>query len=192
MRAITLRQPWAGQVFDKWSPKDVENRSRLTPPPDVVTRDPKGPPIKRPFLAIHAGNGYDKHPPYPAGVSIPGRDFCTFGAIIGVVQVFGHYDSRKGEAEQPNDRRVSASRWWLGPIGWDLLNAIPIEPLHMGGRLGCWHLLPTVEREVMRRALVSLRDIQRHPGRSINADYVMRATIGDVTLINQHLGNSTR
>lgn len=162
MRAITLRQPWASQVFDRHNPKDIENRTTLKPPSDVFALTPRG---RLPFVAIHAGQKYEKNPAYPRNVVIPAREGLAFGAIIGVVRVQLAVDWR-GEApvelrKAPlygSPRQIKASPWWLGPIGWKLVDAIPIKPVPCKGLLGAWHVPSSVVLEVANNLDEALRD----------------------------------
>lgn len=177
MRAITLWQPWASQIFDPVEPKDVENRSTLRAPEALweTVWAPPNPPRpgvinintgQRPFFAIHAGLRYDLAPgmlargaevdgwPFPAGVRVPERSECPLGAVIGVVRLRHGWDSRThttfGVDDPPagtfDAQAMPLSRWWLGPIGWRLKDAIKLsEPVPCRGMLGCWTLPPDVE-----------------------------------------------
>lgn len=178
MRAITLWQPWASQPFDRFDPKDVENRTTLRPPPELYS--PARLDGRRPFFAIHAGLKYDPSPAavaaggltreaaraagrwaFPDGVRVPPRERCPLGAVVGVVRLVYAWDSRTmtalGYDDAPSPARppaenIEAERWWLGPIGWRLEHAIPIKPVEVRGALGCWTLPDAIAREVALRA----------------------------------------
>lgn len=169
MLAITLHQPWASQIFHRIHPKDVENRTTLCPSPLVLGGE------RHPFIAIHAGLTYNPEPAYPPGVLIPAKEGLPFGAIIGVVRVAGALDLRPlrhvhGERENrrilgvdgtkltsrdPRWRAIAdmdRERWWLGPIGWRLIDAIPIVPVSVRGMLGMWKVPAVIAQEVAQKA----------------------------------------
>lgn len=155
MRAITLRQPWAQQVFDLHNPKNIENRSRLKPPPELLKNDP----IDHPFFAIHAGKAYAKDAAslYPVGVAPLGRDECTFGAVLGVVRVVQVVDIATNRHPLDHLPLLSDWSWWLGPIGWVLADPITIDPVKAPGALGCWRLDSLLSREVLKRARATVK-----------------------------------
>lgn len=200
MRAVTLWQPWASQVFDILDPKDVENRRTLRPPEELVTNlwSPPRPPRdgvlrvdtgRHPFFAVHAGKVYDDGPAlaaagrdtagrlaFPAGVRVPPREALPYGAVVGVARVLHAFDSRTrttvGVSNPPAGilecQALPLARWWLGPIGWRLVHAIPLaEPVPCKGALGVWTLPDDVALQVARRAL-----------RAVNAELEGRAYAG--------------
>jgi hypothetical protein len=170
MRAITLWQPWGSQVFDKVDPKDVENRATLRPPAELINEEL----ASRPFFAIHAGLKYDPSPllhqqgvgtggwAYPEGARVPLQKEIPYGAVLGVARVRRAWDAKARvafgiDSTKPLGDAAAAlvlpkMRWWLGPIGWELMDAIPIRPVPCRGALGCWTLAPDVAREVAHRA----------------------------------------
>lgn len=165
MRAISLLQPWASQVFDRFDPKNIENRNRLQPPLELLVEP-------RPYLAIHASLGYDKEIgkkwSFPKGATVPGPAMCPRGAIIGVVRVRGSLDNRGGRyrnvrgidplltpATDPRARELldmDQQRWWLGPIGWLFFDGVGIRnPVPCKGSLGVWTVPADVEVVVCSR-----------------------------------------
>lgn len=176
MRALTLWQPWAGQVFNTVSRKDIENRNTLLPLKELLE------PVddERPFFAIHAGLKYDPSPrmhyegtatggwAYPKGVIAPLRSGCVFGAILGVVRVKHVLDARArkhagevlggdaGPFGELDGQGMRLAPWWLGPIGWRLVDAIPVEPVPCKGALGCWKVPPDLAEQVRARARAAI------------------------------------
>jgi len=207
MRAITLHQPWASQIFDPRDPKNVENRGRLTPSAEILKVDPGT--GRRPFIAVHAGLVYDaspkrlaegtdsiehagSHMPFPKGTRVPEKDALPYGRIIGIARVKGALDKRgqyprvlgvDGKhlaAVDPRWRELvdlERARWWLGPVGWLLVDAIPIEPFLCRGMLGLWSVPNEIELEVRRRAAASVRaecDGRAYEGAPNNATHYDR------------------
>ena len=77
MRALTIKQPWAGAIFERG--KDVENRSWAT--------SYRGP------LIIHAGARYDNAATVRMGVS----SVWDTSAIIGIVELVDCVRTRRGK-----------------------------------------------------------------------------------------------
>lgn len=121
MKALTLHAPWAHAVA--WLGKDIENRTWRPPASVIGTR-----------IAIHAGatetewewiaiartcalsNG-------PLNVFVPTPSALVATAIIG------------------EPVTASDSPWWIGPIGWPLIDVRRLpEPIPCKGRLGLWTL----------------------------------------------------
>lgn len=107
MKALSIRQPYAWLIVN--GIKDVENRTWHT--------GYRGP------VLIHAGKTYPKRDhtddfdcfrsqgyPYPAL-----RDTMV-GGIVGIATITGCVTS-------------SASKWWIGPVGFTLANARPLPAL---------------------------------------------------------------
>ena len=47
---------------------------------------------------------------------------------------------------------ASGNRWFEGPIGWVLYDAVALaSPVKCNGRLGLWYLPPKVEARVLRQ-----------------------------------------
>lgn len=218
MRAITLWQPWASQVFDLVDPKDVENRKTLRPPEELWTPVPvSGGRVswRRPFFAIHAGLRYDPGPealasgtdpkhlpgawPFPKGTRVPREEEVPLGAVVGVVRLRHAFDERTrttvGVDDPPRGivecKALPLSRWWLGPIGWRLEHAIPIEPVPVRGFLGCWTLPDDVAAEVSRRAARVVDDelvglaYEGAPGHARH--YARRTRMRTIDLVNASL-----
>lgn len=130
MKALTVQQPYAAAMF--WTPaKDIENRSQLW-----AYRGP---------LAIHAGQRYsvygardpviNRHPDWNAAGPF------TFGAVIGVVDMF--------DAHKATDGCCAENPWaQLAPVHIGLARPRILEqPVDCFGKLGLW-ILPT---EVFRK-----------------------------------------
>ena len=105
MKALSIRQPYAWLIVN--GIKDVENRTWRT--------GYRGP------VLIHAGKTYPKgehaddfdayeHQGFPAD-----RD-GMLGGIVGIATITGCVTH-------------SASRWWIGPVGFTLANARPLPAL---------------------------------------------------------------
>ena len=115
MKAITIKQPWAGAIFA--SGKDVENRSWST--------KYRGP------LLIHAGAGFSNDDPdlvkkaERAGDTGP----WTPSALLGVVELVDCVWAYDSEWAQPS--------YWH----WVLRNPQPLsKPIPMRGKLGLWNV----------------------------------------------------
>ncbi|WGL50666.1 hypothetical protein P5P86_11895 [Nocardioides sp. BP30] len=129
MRALTIRQPWAGAFFADSNAKDVENRSSATP-------------YRGPFL-IHSGQqvaieatalstvrqllGYEP----PVGVPRAGAQWAL-GAVIGVAELV--------EIHSVEQCRRSCSPWALpARAHWRFANArVLVRPVPAAGKLGPW------------------------------------------------------
>ncbi len=130
MRALTVRQPWAWAIAHGY--KTIENRTWVPPlePGEL--------------LAIHAGRAKASTEDLDLAARRLGRranlpqDFER-GAVIAVVRF-----QRIVEA--------SGNRWFEGPIGWVLYDAVALpSPVKCNGRLGLWYLPPKVEARVLRQ-----------------------------------------
>lgn len=133
MKALTVRQPWAGAIICGF--KDVENRTRQPPATMLGQR-----------FAVHAGLAVDTD----AEDFTPMRDFlatehgngdCHLGAVIGYARVCGWWDAAKGQEVGPpgTRQRVEASPWYMGGVGIliDGVEALD-EPIDAKGQLGWW------------------------------------------------------
>jgi hypothetical protein len=119
VKAITVRQPWAGAIIHQT--KRVENRSWKLPAAHTDT----------PIL-IHAGAERDKD----AIVYGPGLD--VYGAILAVATFTGyHFD---------NGNNVCCSEWaFTGTYHWQIADVTPLPmPVPAMGRLGFWTPDPAV------------------------------------------------
>ncbi len=131
--AITVRQPWAGLIFES-DPKDVENRQTN------IVGAYRGP------LAIHAGRQCD-----PEIIDLWNYQRSV---ILGVVQVVGVHlsDTCRGPAGPAGI--TTCSKWAdLSPVHIQIADPIRLpEPIpYREGRLGRWLLPADVEAEVLRQ-----------------------------------------
>lgn len=170
MKALTLRQPWAGAVCDLG--KRLENRKR--PPPRNLAPEE--------MIAIHAGRADTRateaeHRDLTAqaaswGMTWASRASVTFGCVVAVCRVAGWLEvAASGELkrwrwdagkrtecpwvsvlENPEmwvEQTRQVGRWWQGPCAWELvdLHVLP-EPVPARGALGLWRLPEDVELAV--------------------------------------------
>lgn len=126
MKALTLHAPWAHAVA--WLGKDIENRSWRPPTSAIGTR-----------IAIHAGTA----------VTEDEWERITDMALRGPFTVkrldetMRHYGKSALVATAIIGEPVTASDspWWIGPIGWPLIDVRRLpEPIPCKGRLGLWTL----------------------------------------------------
>lgn len=143
MKVLSIRQPWAAAIIH--AGKDIENR--------VWATNVRGP------ILVHATRWASEKefdddfafiekilPDYLlfriAGSALsfhPSNECRRIGQIIGQVDILDCV-------------RRSKSRWFFGPHGFVLANAIPCEPIIAKGRLGFWehagavHLQPRENR----------------------------------------------
>ncbi len=113
MRAITVRQPWAGLIVDGY--KDIENRRHRT--------------LIRERIAIHAGLGWDDPGPiYHFRMPWTAHQRLS-GCIIGTVRI----------VDSVEDAR---SKWALpGWHHWVLQDPMPLkQPIPYKGNLGFFHV----------------------------------------------------
>lgn len=120
--ALSLRQPWAYAVLSMG--KDIENRT-WEPPLHIVGNR----------IWIHASKGLGRVaerldpvqllPPLSLDTPLPTLEQLPLGAIVGHVRVAGFV-------------RASSSRWFIGPVGWQLEDPKTIEPIVCRGMLGMW------------------------------------------------------
>jgi hypothetical protein len=145
---LTVWQPWAWALAA--GVKDVENRD-WQPPPKAVGG----------FIAIHAGKTWDSEG-YPGFVRMlaaassaaepPDPMRVAHGAIVGVARLLSVV-------------RDSPSPWFCGPIGWQMGDAVAIEPVPCRGDRKLWELPPDVLWEVRARYAAA---------RAVRAPHVMR------------------
>jgi len=116
--ALSVRQPWAWAIVS--AGKDVENRSAA-----AVRHG-----MRPGRIAIHAARGmtraeYEDARDFMArlGVNCPRPDALVRGAIIGAVTVTGIVTA-------------SDSRWFFGPRGLVLADAVACTPIPASGMLG--------------------------------------------------------
>ena len=125
MKALTLHAPWAHAVA--WLGKDIENRTWRPPASVIGTR-----------IAIHAG----------ARASVKQRlTIASRIAEASNLPVIAILDCHPAESALVATAIIgepvteSDSPWWIGPIGWPLIDVRRLpEPIPCKGRLGLWTL----------------------------------------------------
>jgi hypothetical protein len=132
MKAITIHRPWAHCVAHLG--KDIENRTwNCYLPPGY-------------WIAIHAGKTVD----FDAQTILSGKfselpdasDQPT--GIIAVARFRGNITH-------------SESRWFVGPVGWELENIMLVDPVvPCRGYQKLWELPSEIEDQVLRRVKTSL------------------------------------
>lgn len=116
--ALSIMQPWAWLIVS--GNKDIENRKWQT---DV-----------RGLVAIHAGKKVDGDCAYSLAVDehpVTGLDYCfqdipnryQVGGIVGVAEIVDCVDR-------------SVSPWFMGPYGFVIRNAQPVDFIPVRGALG--------------------------------------------------------
>lgn len=127
MRALTVRQPWAGAIAHQ--AKRVENRSWKLPAKHHDTR-----------ILIHAGSRPDRH------AQVYGEHLDVYSAIVAVATITGcHFD---------NGNQVCCSYWAQpGQYHWELADVVALpEPVPAKGALGFWtptdDVLAAVQRQI--------------------------------------------
>jgi len=126
MRALTIRQPWAGAIAH--GTKRVENRTWKLPAAHQGAR-----------VLIHAGTQRDKD------AIAYGDHLDVYGAIIAVATFTGcHFDS---------GRQPCCSEWaFTGTYHWAIDHVIALpEPVPAKGALGFWTPTPEVLDAVARQ-----------------------------------------
>jgi len=118
MRALTIRQPWAGAIVHQQ--KRVENRTWKLPAKHVGAR-----------ILIHAGTQLDTN------AKIYGPNLDVFSAIVGVATITGYHWSTDGQCCGPWGFE-NAYHWTL-----DDVTALP-QPVPAKGALGFWTPTPDV------------------------------------------------
>lgn len=114
LKAITLHRPWGYAIAHLG--KDIENRTWNCWLPTGS------------LLAIHNGQKWDK-----AGVEFikqlglepPTQEEDKAGGIIAIVRFQGNITQ-------------SDSHWFFGPVGWQLSDVVPVEPVFCKGSQGLW------------------------------------------------------
>jgi len=125
MKCLSVKQPWAWAIVNGF--KDVENRSWAPGPKSLREGDS--------FL-IHASQSFDKkgykwilENRAELGLmicQIPSRKLFVTGAIVGAA-IYG------GAVTE------SSSRWFFGPKGWVIREALDLaDPIPCKGALGLW------------------------------------------------------
>jgi len=125
MKALTIRQPWAGAIAHQT--KRVENRTWKLPAKHEGAR-----------ILIHAGAQPDRH------AQMYGEHLNVYSAIVAVATITGcHFD---------NGNQVCCSYWAQpGLYHWELadVTALPEPVLGVSGALGFW----TPDEETINAAL---------------------------------------
>lgn len=130
MKALTIRQPWAGAIVHQT--KRVENRTWKLPAAHHGAR-----------ILIHAGAERDKL------AIVYGPHLDVYGAIVGVATITGcHFD---------NGNNVCCSEWaFTGTYHWELADVVALaEPVPAKGALGFWTPTPDILAAVQRQIGVS-------------------------------------
>lgn len=123
MKALTIRQPWAGAIVHQT--KRVENRSWKLPAGMHGAR-----------ILIHAGAQLDRR------ARIYGPNLGVYGAVIGTAVLTGcHYDT---------GRQPCCSEWaFEDTYHWTLADVVALpEPVPAKGALGFWTPTPDVTAAV--------------------------------------------
>lgn len=132
MKALTLHAPWAHAVA--WLGKDIENRSWRPPASVIGTR-----------IAIHAGLSFPRADwmrvvTIADGLSPASRGLFT-PIAIGVALTPKARSALVATAIIGEPVTTSDSPWWIGPIGWPLIDVRRLDkPIPCKGRLGLWTL----------------------------------------------------
>lgn len=124
MKALTIRQPWAGAIAHQ--SKRVENRSWKLPAKHEGAR-----------ILIHAGAQPDRH------AQVYGDHLDVYSAIVAIATITGcHFD---------NGNQVCCSYWARpGLYHWELDDVLALpEPVPAKGALGFW----TPDEEIVNAAL---------------------------------------
>lgn len=134
--ALTLIQPWATLIVFFW--KDIENRT-WAPKPGMLKAGER--------FFVHAGKSVDRAAFEWALIHVPGFrvvhptiETLPMGAILGDVRFDGAVTG-------------SASKWWVGPIGWRLADPKPLPTrVPCSGALGLWRVPEGVMTQIARAA----------------------------------------
>lgn len=119
MRALTIRQPWAGAIAHQT--KRVENRTWKLPAKHVDTR-----------ILIHAGAQPDKNAKiYGPNLKIYGPNLDVYSAIVAVATITGCHYSADGTCCGPWGEE-NVYHWTLADV-----TVLP-EPVPAKGALGFW------------------------------------------------------
>lgn len=138
VKALSIRQPWAGAIFDGL--KTIENRTYRT-----AHRGP---------VCIHAGqvtdwDNYlefitDEHMNRPARVEMVPRSvdiYYATGAIIGIADIVDVIE----DSDDP---------WFVGPYGYVLENIRPVWRIRVSGMLGFFDWRKRLTAEQIRAELI--------------------------------------
>lgn len=128
MKVIVIRQPWAWLIVNGY--KDIENRSWRT--------RYRGPLLIQASASTPSKHQLEEFRIYAAkrGARLP-SEFET-GGIIGMATL-----------EDCVDR--SRSKWFHGPVGWQLTKPKRLHFIKLKGRLGIFGPPPAVRRRVLEQ-----------------------------------------
>ncbi len=128
MKVIVVRQPWAWLIVNGY--KDIENRSwRTKYRGALLIQASANLPSKR---TLEEDRAYAKK----RGVTLP--DEFETGGIVGVATL------KDCVAKSP-------SKWFIGPIGWQLDKARRLTFIKLKGRLGIFDPPKAVQKRVMEQ-----------------------------------------
>jgi hypothetical protein len=127
MKALTVRQPWAGAIAHQT--KRVENRTWKLPAKHEGAR-----------ILIHAGAQLDRH------AQVHGEHLDVYSAIVAVATITGcHFD----------DGNQVCCSYWAQPnlYHWELSDVVTLpKPVPASGALGFWtpddDVLAAVQRQI--------------------------------------------
>lgn len=118
--AVSIKQPWADRIL--FAGKDIENRTWATK--------------HQGWVLIHAGQIPD-HNVFIRHKDDSPKPYNRLGGIVGAVQIVGMV-------------RESPSRWFQGPVGWQLANPIALPALiPCRGKLSLFQVPPDVLAQVI-------------------------------------------
>lgn len=128
MRALSIRQPWAWLITN--GHKDVENRSWNT--------HQRGPILIHASTKLASKNDMEAarvilRAKYGHATMLPERKHLSYGAIVGVATITDCVEE-------------SPSPWFFGPKGFTLVDAKPLKPVSMRGRLSFFEVGLRVHR----------------------------------------------
>lgn len=142
MMALTMHQPW--DVVICLGSKRVENRN-WEPPPGRVGK----------FIAIHAGKTWDEKGAEfiveLLGSNAPPLEKRPSG-IVGIARIVGVVHDESDDEHFASLMDPEDEKWFFGPIGWVLRNAIAIPTVECRGMQKLWTVPRAIAEEVERRA----------------------------------------
>lgn len=128
MKALSVRQPWASLLVMK------HPRNDRRPIKDIENRKWRPRTLQMPFeCLIHASQTFEEND-FPIirercaklGIEVPDPELLPRGAYIGQVTIF-------------NVVTASASPWFVGPFGFEIIDPLPfIRPIPAAGLPGFW------------------------------------------------------
>lgn len=117
MKALSIRQPWAWLITN--GHKDIENRSWNT--------HQRGPVLIHASAKLASKDDMEAarailRAKYGNATMLPERKHLSYGAVVGTATITGCVDE-------------SSSPWFFGPKGFTLVDAKPLKPVPLRGRL---------------------------------------------------------